>query len=290
MDIISFEVPPFPTYINGGEDCFRKGKKHMKRNFSVFDILLVKKGVIYMCENDVKYDVVEGNYLILTPGLEHFSYKPCSVDTYYYWLHFNIEGTYQLKKMSEINWGMIVKQERTYTEPARHTLHLPRFGQIVNKEFIYQELDKLLIINETNRPEKRLMEQIIFQQLILQLQSDSIRIPTSAELVTKQTINYIQQHYKQETLKMTDISKELLFHADYITRCMQKTVGVTPIQYLTSYRLQVAKQFLSTTNEKLESISKQVGIHDSTYFSRVFKKVEGISPIEYRRLANREGK
>lgn len=290
MNTISFEVPPFPTYITGGADFFKKGRKHVKRIFSVFDILIVKKGALHICEGKVNFDVAEGNFLILVPGLEHSSYKPCEVDTNYYWLHFNLEGPYELKSTSEINWGMIIKQERTYTEAAKHMFHIPRYGKLVNEEFIYQELDRLLSLNETNTPEKRLKEQLIFQELFLQLQADSIRIPTSAEQITKQTISYILQHYKNETMKMDHLSKELLFHPDYITRCMQKTIGITPMQYLTSYRLSKAKQLLTTTNEKLESISKKVGIHDSTYFSRLFKKVEGITPIEYKRLANRKGK
>ncbi|RXI98326.1 AraC family transcriptional regulator [Anaerobacillus alkaliphilus] len=290
MNTLTFQVPPFPTYITGGEDYFKKGKKHMKRVFSVFDILIVKKGCIYMIENDEKYDVKEGEYLILVPGFEHASYQPCQTDTSYYWIHFQLEVPYELKNLSDINWGLIVKQDRTYTEPAKHTFHLPRYGKIGSKEFIFHEIERLYSLNEANTPEKRLKEQIVFQELILQLQSDSIRIPSSAEQVTKQTITFIQTHYKNDKIKMETISKELLFHPDYITRCMQKTIGVTPMQYLNFYRLSVAKQLLSTTNEKLEAIAKQVGISDSTYFSRLFKKVEGITAMEYRRLVKREGR
>jgi AraC-like DNA-binding protein len=290
LNTISFDVPPFPTYITGAEDCFKEGRKHIKRTFCVFDLLIVKKGTIFMCEDGVNYNVEKGNYLILTPGLEHYSYKPCEVDTDYYWLHFTVERPFEMKKVNEVYWGMIVKQERTYTEPAKQTLHIPIHGKFSNEEFIYQELGRLLSLNDTNTPQARLKEQIIFQDLILYLQSDAISIPTSAEQVAKKTITYIQQHYQRENLKMDHISKELLFHPDYITRCMQKTIGITPMQYVSSYRLQVAKQLLSTTNEKLDSIAKQVGIYDRTYFSRLFKKIEGITPIEYRRATNRKGK
>ncbi|MCT8137880.1 AraC family transcriptional regulator [Anaerobacillus sp. CMMVII] len=290
MNTLSFQVPPFPTYITGRIDFFPKGTKHIKRVFSVFDILFVKEGIIHMDENGVLYDIKQGEYLILVPGFEHFSYKACETDTVYYWLHFQLEVPYELKNYLEINWGMILKQERTYTEAAKHVFHIPRYGKIGNQEFIYHELDRLFSTNETNAPEKRLKEQIIFQELIIQLQSDAIRIPTSADQVTKQTITYIQENYKEATLKMSHIAKELLFHPDYITRCMQKTIGITPMQYLTSFRLSLAKELLTTTNEKLETISKKVGINDFTYFSRLFKKIEGITPIEFRRIAKREGK
>lgn len=291
VNTLIFEVPPFPTYIAGSKDCFNEGKKHMRRcTFSVFDLLIVNKGVLYICEDGVKYDVKAGEYLILMPGLEHFGYKACTVDTHYSWIHFCLEKPYVLKNCTDINWGMVLKQEHTYIESAKHMFHIPRYGKIGSQEFINHELDRLFSFNDTNSPEKRLKEQIVFQELILQLQKDSIQIPTSAEQVTKQVITFIQKNYQKEAIKMEDISKQLLFHSDYITRCMQKTLGITPLQYLTSYRLSIAKKQLTTTNEKLDSISRQVGIADSAYFSRLFKKVEGITPNEYRRLAKREGK
>ncbi|OIJ10501.1 hypothetical protein BKP37_18375 [Anaerobacillus alkalilacustris] len=290
MNTLCFSAPPFPTYITGRAHCFKKGKKHIKRIFSVFDLLIVKSGVIYMSENGVNYDVKEGQYIILAPGLEHFSYKPCDTDTHYYWLHFDIDVHYELKEVDDINWGMIIKQEKTGIEAAKHVLHIPRYGTLINEKFIDSEITRLFSLDSTNKPEKRLKEQIIFQEILLQLQSDAIRIPTSAEQVTKQAVAYIQANYYKEMIKMDNLSKELLLHPDYITRCMQKTLGVTPMHYLTSYRLTKAKDFLSNTNEKLDSISRQIGILDSAYFTRVFKKNEGITPSEFRRLARREGK
>lgn len=87
---------------------------------------------------------------------------------------------------------------------------------------------------------------------------------------------------------MTDIAQELHYHADYLTRCMQKTMGVGPLQYLNEVRLQKAKQLLAATTEKIKIISQQVGIQDEMYFSRLFRKREGISPQEYRRMMQRD--
>jgi YesN/AraC family two-component response regulator len=81
---------------------------------------------------------------------------------------------------------------------------------------------------------------------------------------------------------MTDIAEHIHYHVDYITRCMQKTMGISLLQYLNEVRL-------ASTNEKIKEIAKQVGIHDETYFSRLFRKKEGMSPQEYRRMLQREG-
>lgn len=288
MDIISFQVPPFPTFIKAGKDCFTVGKKHFKRVFTVFDLIFVKRGTMFMREDGVDYAIQAGEYLILSPGLEHLGYKACEVETEFYWIHFSLEVPFHLKSVNEVNWGMILKNEGTYTEPASHQFHIPRYGRVANEEYAHHELERLISLYKSNSPDKRLKEQLIFQSLMIQLQTEAIRIPSSTEHVTSLVISYIQQHY-QEDVKMDDISKNLLFHPDYITRCMQKTLGISPTQYLTNYRLAIAKQQLASTNEKIIAIAKQVGIEDSAYFSRLFKKNEGITPIEYRRLVNREG-
>jgi YesN/AraC family two-component response regulator len=57
--------------------------------------------------------------------------------------------------------------------------------------------------------------------------------------------------------------------------------------YLNQYRMNQAKTLLATTDEKVASISKEVGIVDSTYFSKLFKRLEGMSPLEYRNVIHR---
>jgi YesN/AraC family two-component response regulator len=86
---------------------------------------------------------------------------------------------------------------------------------------------------------------------------------------------------------MSDMSTFLHFHPDYITRCVQKTIGISPMQYLYQFRIAQAKRLLSTTNDKISSICKDVGIEDQGYFSKLFRKLEGMSPIQYRRIVHR---
>ena len=60
--------------------------------------------------------------------------------------------------------------------------------------------------------------------------------------------------------------------------------GMRPMEYLARKRLSVAKVLLFSTDNSITSIGKEVGYEDPTYFGIVFKKLEGISPSEYRKL------
>jgi AraC family transcriptional regulator, regulatory protein of adaptative response / methylphosphotriester-DNA alkyltransferase methyltransferase len=68
---------------------------------------------------------------------------------------------------------------------------------------------------------------------------------------------------------------------------MFKTLtGVTPSVYLQFVRIYKGAELLTNTNLSVSDISYKVGVEDSNYFARLFKKITGITPIAYRGLAN----
>ena len=290
MTMIALTIPPFPVFIKGGEFTFSKGEKHFKRTYSVFDMLYVKTGTLFMQENDVKFDVKEGEYLILLPEREHVGYKNCLENTSFIWLHFTVlHGNYEVVSSKNIDWSSVLEKESTFTEPANYRFHIPQHGRVNRRELMEQMLENIIEIGsgQVHAPDEALNQQIQFADFFVGLQKEAFSIPSATEQVCEQAMKYIQEHY-QQPIKMKDISAELLFHPDYITRCMHKTIGLTPNQYLTHIRFTQAKQLLVDTNEKISSIAKQVGIEDVTYFSKLFKKQEGITPMEYRRIVHRK--
>jgi AraC-like DNA-binding protein len=287
MTVLHIEVPPFPTFVKMGEAILPVGKKHFKRTFSVFDLIYVSEGEIFLSEDDTKYEIGKGEYIILAPGLEHYGYKGCEIETKYYWIHFRIEGEFHTKKRKEINWGNILTKEGDFVTPSKYIFQIPRIGKVNQSKYIESIFENMLGVGITNTPEFPLRQQIYFEELLLQLQKDAMTIPTATESVTEKTLNFIQRNYKED-IKMEDIARELHFHSDYITRCMQKTIGMSPIHYLNKYRIGQAKRLLTNTNDKVMTISKSIGIQDHTYFSKLFKKIEGVSPSEYRHFSQRE--
>jgi YesN/AraC family two-component response regulator len=113
-----------------------------------------------------------------------------------------------------------------------------------------------------------------------------MQVPSATEKLSEEVLRFITENY-QKPIKMADISAFLHFHPDYITRCVQKTIGISPSQYLYQYRVSKAKGLLAKTNDKILAICREVGIEDQGYFSKVFRKHEGMSPGEYRRIVHR---
>ena len=70
----------------------------------------------------------------------------------------------------------------------------------------------------------------------------------------------------------------------YLARTFKEQFGVTILGHLDQIRVTHAKRLLRFSNLTVEAIGREVGIPEPGYFSRVFKKVEGVAPGEYRRM------
>lgn len=94
-------------------------------------------------------------------------------------------------------------------------------------------------------------------------------------------IKYIDQHYTSE-LSLQEIASRFFVSREYISRKFKQEFGVNFSDYLSKYRIEKAKLLMLNPNLKISQIAEMVGIHDVKYFSKVFKKQEGVSPREYR--------
>lgn len=92
---------------------------------------------------------------------------------------------------------------------------------------------------------------------------------------------YLDEHYAQK-ITLDGLASKFYMDKYYLTKCFKEEYGVTISQYLLQTRITKAKQMLRFSDEKLGVIGLVCGIGEAAYFSRMFKRVEGMSPSEYR--------
>lgn len=67
-NIISISVPPFPDFIEGNYRIMKKGQSHVeRRNLGYFDLIVVKKGCLFLAEEEQQYEIRENEMFILLP-------------------------------------------------------------------------------------------------------------------------------------------------------------------------------------------------------------------------------
>lgn len=104
--------------------------------------------------------------------------------------------------------------------------------------------------------------------------------------IAEKTETYIRNHYA-EPLSNASLADALHFHYNYLARCMKRVYGLTPMEYLTDYRLEQAKLLLLKTEMPIAAIAERIGFESTAYFSRRFTQQIGISPLRFRKRYSR---
>lgn len=136
----------------------------------------------------------------------------------------------------------------------------------------------------------RQIDQAVYASDAIQLIEEFIQ---EAEGITRETdtstnpgfhrlLNYIQEHYA-EPITLTEVAKKFHFNASYLSSYFSANNSEGFSEYVNKVRVQKAKEMLVATEESISEISDRVGYSDQSYFTKVFKKMTGVSPSQYRK-------
>lgn len=92
---------------------------------------------------------------------------------------------------------------------------------------------------------------------------------------------YIDNHFK-ENLTLEQLAAMANLSKYYLVHIFQKEYGLSPIRYLTRRRIEESRFLLAKTDHSLTHIARILGFSSLSYFSQSFRRIEGISPKEYR--------
>lgn len=141
---------------------------------------------------------------------------------------------------------------------------------------------------QANDPLEAFQNQIRFQQLLHLIWSHAERQATvETSSVVDQTVSYMHTNYA-EPITLDDLANRAGLTPRYYTEVFKKKVGKSPIEYLTSCRMEHAKTLLRESNKRLREVARLVGYADEFYFSRRFKQQVGVSPTVFVRMNQKQ--
>lgn len=115
--------------------------------------------------------------------------------------------------------------------------------------------------------------------------------PTMTESDYKSTVEqvkvYIHDNLDRE-LSRNEIAEKVFLNPEYLSRLFRKETGQSMIEYITSERINTAIGYLIRTNMPVSIIASKVGHSNFSHFSKIFKKVTGLTPNEYRQTHARK--
>lgn len=123
---------------------------------------------------------------------------------------------------------------------------------------------------------------LLWQHLPEQTATSSEKARRDSDRI-KQMLRYVQENCA-EALTVADIARSAMISESECLRCFKSTIGLSPIQYVKRYRVQKAAELLTATDERIAEIGAACGFQDTSYFTRSFREIKGMSPREYRRM------
>ena len=185
-----------------------------------------------------------------------------------YWVHFtgsdvkNILRSYNIPMDDPIFYS---GASSTYTYLFKEMINELQTCRTGYEELLTMYLKQILLLVQRTRQEER--------------PSVSTYIQEEMEYARR----YFNEHYN-EPISIQEYAESRNMSVCWFQRNFKQIVKHTPMQYLLTIRVNNAASLLETTNYSLAEIAAIVGYEDPLYFSRLFRKIKGVSPRDYRKL------
>lgn len=118
--------------------------------------------------------------------------------------------------------------------------------------------------------------QTYISRMILEIKKSS-----NERRVIQKIVRSIDRMYENPDLKVTDLAKQVYINENYLSTLFKKEMGISLSNYILRIRMEKAKELLDTENQSIKDVSLRVGILDSNYFTKCFRKVYGMTPTQY---------
>lgn len=225
------------------------------------------KGVLKY--DDITVNLAENFYFFLPANYPH-EYCPMKEKWDVRWIAFDGYACADVLKKFNMTKPLAIKLEKSDSMQS-----------LYNKMFIAQRTDKVYGDYQcSGLVYEYLLE---FHRLVIDKNMSSGKDRSS---ILMPALTYIDDHFRCD-FPMSELSRVSGVTPQHLCRIFKETMNMRPTEYLVRRRLEEAKKMLSKTNMSVSEAAAASGFSDAGYFSTVFKKYEGITPMEYKRARNR---
>lgn len=262
-----------------------------------YELIVVTDGTVYLQTGPDKLTLQAGDALLLMPWEQHRGWKPLERQGRFFWVQFScVPGVAEFVSdpAPELNIVHAHRSElRTSSDagPIEDSLIVPRLFQTRHRYKLLSRFEEMVETMAWPNGYFRFKATLLLGEILRLLATDFLEqsethtaFPASYSVFRK-LVNHLNNFYE------TDVSKETLERVvdrkyEYLCQVFKKYTGLTIVHYIHQLRIQQAKHLLLNSAASVHNIGESVGFPDPFYFSRTFKKLEGVSPQQYRVRAN----
>lgn len=274
-------------------------KKHITRVTSEYIVYAITEGELWLCHSGIERCLVPGDIFIMKKG--EYQYATKTSDCSYIYLHFEIDNFEELDISSRKYFDIVSENKKIFHSQNLYSPNGYDYIKALLCEYIHIDdesrfnyitsiLENHALSYETGSPMHRLKQSAAIAEVFLLIENitlDQFKSEVGKNKKGYLTVDKIEEFIRKNYTKdITAAQIESLFfiNYDYANRMFKKQFGCTLVKYKNLLRINYAKEKIRVSDIPLGEISEEIGFSDISYFSRVFKKLEGISPDRYREL------
>ncbi len=251
---------------------FKSGKysKKVSRTLQHHELGFIAGGKGTFAIENKRYPFKEGMLFYVCPNVPHFFEADIDDPGIFLSVHFS----YAHVSFNDGRWD--VKSEPEALLPLNSAQELKDYYAIEDS------FKKLVDSWNAKLPGYEFAARTLLQQLLIAIYQNVRKQKQnySASVKVDKVIQYMQQNIK-ERVTMPQLSELVQLSPSYLSRAFKEATGYSAIEYFNKIKIDKAKEQLMEGDKKIKEVARTLGFIDEFYFSRTFKRIEGISPSEF---------
>lgn len=238
---------------------------HIWRSLNECELFLVTDGDEYIEQDGQRWHLQKGDYLLTEPGKLYGGYAPST--SQFHWLHFRYPA-----------------EDACFCEdPSGADFSFPQSGHL-------DSYDSMLVIDILIEQyfilkDKEAVTDSLLTALLRELSSltHGIAAKSPKDKRFQPIMDYFSQNpYFNEVKDVKTMAEFFGYSERYLIYLFKKNIGISPLQYLITKKMQRAQELLANTDMTIKGIASVLH-YDYYYFMRLFRKTTGMSPTQYRK-------
>lgn len=273
MSVIMGRLDGPVDFLSVGQFISGPGWSHMRRTIDFFELVVVRRGVLPIAVADRRLRIAQGGIALIQPGEEHAGTGIITENLEFYWLHFKILRAHTLA------------DEDPLPQDDRCLL-LPALGRATEPDRLAVMFNQMLDLYAAFGPHANLHCDYFATSLLLEVSAQTrasvmneARDPGLAPMLSVRSWIHANAF---EPLSVAAVSRRFHYSQSYLTALYRRVFGIGIVEQISEYRIERARELLSSTATPVGQIAHEIGYDDPKYFMRVFKRRTGLTPSQYR--------
>jgi AraC-like DNA-binding protein len=257
-------------------------------DFPIIAIMHTGKKVMHLDGFD-SFDFFPGESLVIPKNKEMIidfptATKKCPTQC----LALGIDASKIIEVVEKFNYNVAIENENNNWNLDETAYHL------VNNQDINHLIERLTYTFTNNSKSKDVLLDLMIQELIvrlLQTKAKSLLLndpKTYNDTRIGTVIKYIKENLTNKDINVEMLAKKAYLSTSHFHKQFKNTLGISPIDYINSEKIKFSKKIIQESNDyRMSDIAFKSGFNNTSYFNRQFKKIEMMTPQQFKKSVSR---